>query len=155
MTDDQTQTGLVDKETIDKAVSTLQTVLKDVGTETKEEAGVIGPYFQAFIKKMLENFCSAKMLMFFLPLFTSAFFLWELIGMHTQFVDFIVKHPTAGNDLNQFFKNAMDGFIAWCTFTVSLGGTIIVVRETFKVQKLKALNSGDKDTNEDIKQMKE
>ena len=100
---------------------------------------VMKPYFHAFIKKMLENFSSAKMLMFFLPLIMSCYFLYSLFDMYDLYITFIVEHPKAADHLNKFFKVAMDGFISWCTFTVSLGGTIIVVRETFKVSKLKAL----------------
>lgn len=100
---------------------------------------VMRPYFNAFVKKQLENFASAKMIMFFLPLFASCYFLYSLFDMYDLYITFIVEHPGAADHLNKFFKVAMDGFISWCTFTVSLGGTIIVVRETFKVNKLKAL----------------
>jgi hypothetical protein len=48
---------------------------------------------------------------------------------------------------------AMDMFIAWCTFNVSLAGTIIVIRETFKVRKLIALNDEDRDNSEIIDDM--
>ncbi len=112
---------------------------KDRRSGKDRRKDVLGPYYRAFIKKMLENFSSAKMIMFFFPLFASCFFLWVLFGMSDEYANFIIKHPAAASDLNNFFKIAMDGFISWCTFTVSLGGTIIVVRETFKVSKLKAL----------------
>jgi len=115
--------------------------------------GLLLPYWKAFIKKMLENFSSAKMLIFFFPLLTSLFFLWKLFGMRDEFLDFVIKHPTAASDVTKFFKVAMDGFIAWCTFTVSLGGTVIVVRETFKVSKLKALKEDTKDTVAEIDNM--
>lgn len=108
---------------------------------------VLMPYFRAFVKKMLENFSSAKMLMFFLPLLASCWFLYTLLGMSDEYATFITNHPNAADALNGFFKIAMDGFISWCTFTVSLGGTIIVVRETFKVSKLKALKE-EKQTNQ-------
>ena len=128
----------LDKEQIDNAVEVLQSAMKKLGKQEKDE-GLLMPYFRAFIKKMLENFSSAKMLMFFLPLWTSCFFLWILFGMSDEFTKLIIDHPDAAPQVNKFFEIAMNGFISWCTFTVSLGGTIIVVRETFKVQKLKAL----------------
>ena len=49
--------------------------------------------------------------------------------------------------------SVMNMFIAWCTFNVSLAGTIIVVRETFKVRKLTALNDEESDNSENIKKM--
>lgn len=138
MADEQKTEELIDTETVEKAVDVLQTALRKLGRQTKDE-GLLMPYFRAFIKKMLENFSSAKMLIFFLPLWTSAFFLWILFGMRDELIQFTINHPTAASDVMKFFEIAMNGFISWCTFTVSLGGTIIVVRETFKVQKLKAL----------------
>ena len=51
-------------------------------------------------------------------------------------------------------KTVTDLVIAWCTFNVSLAGTIIVVRETFKVKKLTALNDEETDNTEVIKDMK-
>ena len=45
-------------------------------------------------------------------------------------------------------------FIAWCTFNVSLAGTVIVVRETFKVKKLTALNDEKKDNSDVIERIK-
>jgi uncharacterized transporter YbjL len=44
-------------------------------------------------------------------------------------------------------KIIADMFIAWCTFNVSLVGTIVVVREVFKVSKLKAVNEAQKIAN--------
>jgi len=64
--------------------------------------------------------------------------------MWESFILFAVQHPKEAPYLVDFFRVAMNGFISWCTFTVSLGGTIIVVRETFKVSKLKALKEKDK-----------
>lgn len=146
----------ISEETITKAINVLEAALtvyekkkrnsfklfdklreRRSGKERRKD--LLAPYYRAFVKKMLENFSSAKMLIFFLPLWTSVFFLWVLFGMRKDFLDFAIKHPTAINDVLGFFKIAMEGFISWCTFTVSLGGTVIVVRETFKVSKLKAL----------------
>jgi hypothetical protein len=112
---------------------------KDRRSGKERRKSTMKPYYRAFVKKMLENFSSAKMLMFFLPLWTSCYFLWVLFGMWEDYLAFIVKHPNAAKDAIAFFETGMEGFISWCTFTVSLGGTIIVVRETFKVSKLRAL----------------
>ena len=50
----------------------------------------------------------------------------------------------------QEMQTIMNMFIAWCTFNVSLAGTVIVVREVFKVSKLKALNEEEKDNSIEI-----
>lgn len=153
MDDQDKQEELIPQETIDKAINVLEKVVAKTTVKGKPDEGVLMGYYRAFVKKTLENFSSAKMLMFFFPLFASAFFLWKLFGMRDEFMEFAIKHPTAVGDLSVFFKIAMDGFIAWCTFTVSLGGTIIVVRETFKVSKLKALKEDVKDTTGQIENM--
>lgn len=145
MTDHNKQEELIPQESIDKAIEILEKVVAKTTVRGKPDEGVLMGYYRSFIKKMLENFSSAKMLIFFFPLLTSLFFLWKLFGMRSEFMEFVVKHPNAASDLTSFFKVAMDGFIAWCTFTVSLGGTVIVVRETFKVTKLKALKDDTKD----------
>lgn len=158
---------LLDEETVKKAIEVLELAVKTIeikkkntfkllkslkerrsGKERRQD--LLMPYWRAFLKKMLENFSSAKMIIFFFPLFTSIFFLWILFGMRDEYLEFAAQHPNSISDVNQFFKIAMNGFISWCTFTVSLGGTIIVVRETFKVSKLKALKSGDDSCNEEI-----
>jgi hypothetical protein len=72
--------------------------------------------------------------------------------MWEAFILFAVQHPNSAPHVVDFFRLAMEGFISWCTFTVSLGGTIIVVRETFKVSKLKALKEEDR-TIDAIKDM--
>lgn len=149
MTDQEKSEEVVSKESVNKAKENF--VERRSGEDRRKS--ILGPYFRAFIKKMLENFSSAKMLIFFFPLLTSLFFLWKLFGMRNEFLEFVIKHPDAAKDVTSFFKVAMDGFIAWCTFTVSLGGTVIVVRETFKVSKLKALKDDDKDTIDQIENM--
>jgi hypothetical protein len=163
MTDDLNKDESINEETVKNAIDVLKSVvskfgdnkgfIKRSGKDRRQD--IMMPYIRAFGKKMLENFSSAKMMMFFLPLFMSCYFLYALFDMYDLYITFIVEHPNAADDLNKFFKVAMDGFISWCTFTVSLGGTIIVVRETFKVQKLKALNSGDPEVNDDIKDMQD
>ena len=45
-------------------------------------------------------------------------------------------------------------FIAWCTFTVSLAGTVIVVRETFKIRKMTSLNYERRDNTEIIERIR-
>ena len=163
MTDQDKQEESISQETIDKAIDVLQkavnvvskdgNIYKDRRSGDDRRKSILVPYFKAFVKKMLENFSSAKMLIFFFPLLTSLFFLWKLFGMRDEFMRFVITHPDAASDLTSFFKVAMDGFIAWCTFTVSLGGTVIVVRETFKVSKLKALKDDTKDTTYQIENM--
>ncbi len=139
-----------DLDMVDKVTNKLSTVIDRMGQQTKDE-GVLKQYFRAFIKKTLENFSSAKMIMFFFPLFTSAWFLHTLLGMIKDATK--ITDPAVALIVANFFQIGMNGFISWCTFTVSLGGAVLAVREVFKVQKLKALNDGTKATNDDIKNM--
>jgi hypothetical protein len=164
---DDIKNELIDKETVDQAVGILKTVISNFSTDEecisyKEKRSgkerrkdLLMPYWRAFVKKMLENFSSAKMLIFFLPLWASIFFLWILFGMRDEYLEFAANHPNAVSDVNGFFQIAMNGFISWCTSTVSLGGTVIVVRETFKVQKLKALTEESEATTGEIKDMQD
>lgn len=137
----------INREEFEEMAEQVQEVVKQLGQQEKDE-GVLMPYFRAFLKKTMENFASAKMLMFFFPFFTSAYFLYELFGMVETASK--ITNPATAQVVNQFFNTAMNGFTRWCTFTVSLGGSILVVREVFKVNKLNALNDSTKDTNEDI-----
>lgn len=147
MADEPKKDEKISEEAIKEAVDVLKLAVSKFGDNKDfvkrsgkdRRQNIMMPYFYAFLKKMLENFSSAKMIIFFFPLFASVYFLWSLFDMYDLYITFIVEHPNSADDLNNFFRVAMDGFISWCTFTVSLGGTIIVVRETFKVQKLKAL----------------
>jgi len=112
-------------------------------------------YWKAFGVKILENLASVKVWFFILPFFASTLILTWLVGTHIAFVKLAllqVETPIMVSVIKQM-QMVMDLFIAWCTFNVSLAGTIIVIRETFKVRKLIALNDEDKDNSEIIDDM--
>lgn len=100
--------------------------------------------FKAFFKKQLENLSSAKMLMFFLPFIVTSVFMYIIIGKCFVIGTGLISLAGSNAELLaiavEVIKLAATTFTAFCTFTVSLGGTIIVCREVFKVQKLTALS---------------
>jgi hypothetical protein len=114
----------------------------------------------AFGIKILENLASVKVWLFILPFIVSTVILGYLSYEHVQIVKLAIadlikdgKHDIFV-DLVKQMELVMTMFTAWCTFNVSLAGTIIVVRETYKVRKLIALNNEDKDNSEVIEKMK-
>jgi len=114
-------------------------------------------YWCRFGVKVLENLASVKVWFFILPFIVSTIIMTVLVGSHIQFIKLaltvIVDDSNKLVPVLQEMKTVMDMFIAWCTFNVSLAGTIIVVRETFKVKKLTALNDEEKDNSEVIEKM--
>lgn len=117
-------------------------------------------YWKAFGVKCLENLASVKVWFFVLPFIVSTVVLAVLVGWHIEFIKASLEAIVASEHRDKLvpillqMKVVSDMFIAWCTFTVSLAGTIIVVRETFKVKKLTALNDEESDNTEHIKDMK-
>jgi len=114
-------------------------------------------YWCRFGVKVLENLASVKVWFFILPFIVSTIIMTVLVGSHIQFIKLaltvIVDDSNKLVPVLQEMKTVMDMFIAWCIFNVSLAGTIIVVRETFKVKKLTALNDEEKDNSEVIEKM--
>lgn len=114
-------------------------------------------YWCAFGVKILENLASVKVWFFILPFVVSTVIMSIIVGWHIDFIRESLKVIVADKALLvpilDQMKTISDMFIAWCTFTVSLAGTIIVVRETFKVKKLIALNEEDKDNSEVIEKI--
>jgi len=121
-------------------------------TELKE-------YIKGFFVKVLENLSSVKVWFFILPFIVSTAILSVLVGAHIGLVKSSLTAIVAADmqenlvTILQEMKTIMDMFIAWCTFNVSLAGTVIVVREVFKVSKLKALNEEEKDNSIEIKKI--
>lgn len=91
------------------------------------------------------------------PFIVSTVVMAILVGWHLEFMKeslkAVVTDPKLLADILKQMKTITDMFVAWCTFTVSLAGTIVVVREVFKVSKLKALNEEDKENTEEIKKI--
>jgi Na+-driven multidrug efflux pump len=104
-----------------------------------------------FIKKQLENLSSAKMLMFFLPFIVTTIFMSIIIKkcfkISEKLISLYSNNPQIIDIAYKILEISSTTFISFCTFTVSLGGTIIVCREVFKVQKL---NSIEKEKKEEI-----
>lgn len=115
-------------------------------------------YWCAFWVKILENLASVKVWFFIFPFIVSTVVMAILVGWHIHFMKdalaTITAEPKLLAEILGQMKTITDMFIGWCTFNVSLAGVIIVVRETFKVTKLKALNEEDKDNSEVIEKIK-
>ena len=113
-------------------------------------------YIKGFFVKVLENLSSVKVWFFILPFIVSTAILSVLVGAHIGLVKTSLTAIVAADQqanlvgILQEMQTIMDMFIAWCTFNVSLAGTVIVVREVFKVSKLKALNEEEKDNSIEI-----
>lgn len=109
---------------------------------------VLKEYFRGYIVKMLENFSSAKVLMFMLPFLVSTglmiYFMYNTIDIIKSTLS-IEQHKI----IVEYLRICGDVFIAWCTFNVSLAGTIVVVREIFKVKKLQKIEDIDEVKNFD------
>jgi len=117
-------------------------------------------YWCSFGVKILENLASVKVWFFIFPFIASTIMVGVLIGFQLNFMIDALKLIVAAEHQDKLvpilkeMKTVTELVIAWCTFNVSLAGVIIVVRETFKVNKLKALNEEDKDNSEIIEKMK-
>lgn len=106
-------------------------------------------YWSLFFKKILENLASVKVWFFILPFIVSSAYLFYIIFSHLAFIKLALLTVAGDNkELIQPILSQMEiitaAFTAWCTFNVTLIGTIIVVREIFKVSKLKAVNEAAK-----------
>jgi len=86
-----------------------------------------------WFKKVMSNLASAKMAMFFLPFFGSCIFMYMFYDMYAYLKDLEV----VSKEIISVINIIKDAFVNWLTFTVSLGGTIIVCREYFKVEQIK------------------
>lgn len=104
-------------------------------------------YFRRFGIRILENLASAKMWFFLLPFIISTIYLGYTLFVGIGFAETVLMNeatPEGYNTLVALFGQVKDTFISWCTFNVSLASAIVVVRETFKVQKLKQLKDESK-----------
>jgi beta-lactamase regulating signal transducer with metallopeptidase domain len=116
-------------------------------------------YWKEFGLKCLDNLASVKLWFFMLPFIVSTIVMSILIKTHLTFMKDAAR-AVLGNDYTLIAPiiDRMDiittMFIAWCTFTVSLAGTVIVVRETFKIRKMTSLNYERRDNTEIIERIK-
>lgn len=106
-------------------------------------------YWSLFFKKILENLASVKVWFFILPFIVSSLYLGWIIFSHLAFIKSTLllvagENKELINPILSQVETITSVFTAWCTFNVTLIGTIIVVREIFKVSKLKAVNEAAK-----------
>ena len=115
-------------------------------------------YWGEFGRKCLDNLASVKVWFFMFPFVVSTIVMAVLIGWHIEFIKgallAIVEKQSMLVPVIKQMEIITNMFIAWCTFNVSLAGTVIVVRETFKVKKLTALNDEKKDNSDVIERIK-
>ena len=100
-----------------------------------------------FVEKVLENLASVKVWFFVLPFIAStgifAYICFTQFGFIETALAAISTHPELIVSILGQMKLITDTFLAWCTFNISLIGSIIVVREVYKVKKLKSINDAD------------
>ena len=115
-------------------------------------------YWGEFGQKCLDNLASVKVWFFMFPFIVSTVVMAVLIGWHIEFIKSamiaIVSDTTKLVPIIKQMEIITNMFIAWCTFNVSLAGTVIVTRETFKCRKLTALNDEKKDNSHVIERIK-
>ena len=103
-----------------------------------------------FFKKVLENFISVKVWFFLLPFIGSTgIFIYiceSQFALMAEAMKLISTDPAIVATILDQIKVITDTFIAWCTFNVTLTGSIMAVREVIKVRKLKEINESE---NED------
>jgi len=104
---------------------------------------IVKDLWLAFFRKILENLTSVKVWFFIMPFIASTFFLgwviWQEFNILKTVLAMVITNKELLAALLSQVKVVSDTFIAWCTFNVSIVGTIIVVREVFKVSKMKTL----------------
>lgn len=116
-------------------------------------------YWRDFGVKCLDNLASVKVWFFMLPFIVSTIVMAVLVGWHLEFIKEALK-AVLGDQNNMMvsvikqMEIITDMFIAWCTFNVSLAGTVIVVRETFKIRKMSSLNIEKRENTEYIERIK-
>jgi hypothetical protein len=115
-------------------------------------------YWCDFGVKCLDNLASVKVWFFMAPFIVSTVVLAYLtigfVGVIKDSLQQIVSNPNHLVGVLKQMEIITNMFIAWCTFNVSLAGTVIVVRETFKVKKMTALNDEKRDNSEVIERIK-
>lgn len=110
-------------------------------------------YFKAVLYKVTANLVSAKVWFFLLPFIISTIYLGLNIDLQFEVINKILEQSLPKHDYRaviELFRNLTNMFISWCTFTVSLAGTIVVVRESFKVSQLRAMKDEEPNKIKDM-----
>lgn len=104
-------------------------------------------YFKAFFVKIIENLSSVKVWFFIWPFAVSTLFMWWMVRAEMGMVVDVLRIANTNITVLDTVYKSLDvistTFLGWCTFNTSLVGTIVVVRETFKVSKLRAMDKSD------------
>jgi len=107
----------------------------------------VGDIFKLFIEKALENLASVKVWFFILPFIGSSIIFWYICNSQFAFITTalasISTHPELIANILGQMKIITDTFLAWCTFNATLIGSIIAVREIYKVRRLRSINEAD------------
>lgn len=115
-------------------------------------------YWGEFGRKCLDNLASVKVWFFMFPFVVSTIVMAVLVGWHIEFIKealgAIVENQSMLVPIIKQMEIITNMFIAWCTFNVSLAGTVIVVRETFKIKKMTSLNIEKRENTEIIERIK-
>ena len=115
-------------------------------------------YWKEFGQKCLDNLASVKVWFFMLPFIVSTIVMSILIGWHLAFIkeamEVMVSDSSRLVAIIKQMEIITNMFIAWCTFNVSLAGTVIVTRETFKIRKMTSLNYERTDNSEVIERIR-
>jgi len=105
--------------------------------------------FRLFCKKVLENLASVKVWFFLLPFLASTgifvYICSAQFGFMTTAIKIIAANPELTTAIMGQIKIITDTFLAWCTFNITLTGSIMAVREVYKVRKLKEINEAKDD----------
>ena len=114
-------------------------------------------YWAEFRIKCLDNLASVKVWFFMFPFIVSTVILTYLVldfaGVMKTSVD-AISNPVVSASISKNMQIIANMFIAWCTFNVSLAGTVIVVRETFKIKKMTSLNIEKRENTEIIERIR-
>lgn len=111
-------------------------------------ASILKQYWLGFLQKVMENLASAKVWFFLLPFFAATIALGVLIGFDLHIVYKFLQSELTPDKLTiiiEYIREMREFFAAYLTFNVSLAGTIVVVRETFKISKITALKETTKE----------
>jgi len=112
--------------------------------------------FKLFLEKTFENLASVKVWFFILPFIGSSYIFWYICTSQFAFITSalaaISTHPELIVSILGQMKIITDTFLAWCTFNATLIGSIIVVREVYKVRKLRSINEAN--TKEKVEEIK-
>ena len=103
--------------------------------------------FSLFMEKLLGNFTSVKVWFFILPFLASTgifvYICYSQFGLMVTALEMMKTNPALIAAMLGQIKIITDTFIAWCTFNITLTGSILAVREVYKIRRLREINEAD------------